>query len=352
MTSESVASKRPEHVESGLYWIQGHAEPRLPVPNTTERTTGSTVIICTYQRAESLDRFLDSLALQTHLPDGLIIVDASRDDSTEQSIKRRMDDPPFGIAQILYWRVAGPLRGLTHQRNFALQWVATDRLFFFDDDVVLRPNCLEQMEQAYLAQADQVVGVGARIENSGQSRSEALIWRLTLLLRMVSNLEPGRYHRSGIATTWGNLPYTDEVIEVNWLSGCANLWKTTLVCELGFYDDFAGYGLGEDLDFGLRAARHGKLLVACGAHVLHLHASGGRPDFFKLGYMEIDNRYQIHRRNLLNRTGRDVAWFIYAWTLDTLLLARHLLYPSRWQARLLQTAGRCKAAFDLVTRRR
>ena len=338
-----------DHVVSWFYWLNGQAEPQLPGPDTTTLTSGSTVIICTYMRAESLNRFLDSLLLQTRLPDSLIIVDASADASTEQVVKHRATDTDAQtIRQILYFRVSGPLKGLTRQRNYGLRWAQTDNVIFFDDDIVLRPDCLEKMEQAYRSDAEHLVGIGALIENAAQGRAEVLMWRIYLWSRMVTNLRPGRYFRSGIVTLWGDLPHSEEVMQVDWLPGCVTLWNTAIARAVGYNEGFAGYGLGEDLDFSLRASRRGKLAIACGARVLHFHASGGRPNYFNMGYMEIYNRYQIHRRNLMDRTWRDVVWFAYAWSLDTLLLTRHLLLRQRWRSTFAQVLGRGKAAFDLV----
>lgn len=338
-----------DHVASWLYWLDGHTEQQLPAPDETALVSGSTVIVCTYMRAESLGRFLDSLLLQTAPPDCLIIVDASPEDSTEQLVKHRLiDTDGQALRQMLYFRVSGPLKGLTRQRNYGLRWVQTDHLIFFDDDVVLNPDCLEQMEQAYHSDMGHPVGVGARIENATQSRAEVMMSRLSLWLRIITDLKPGRYFRSGMVTGWANLPRTQEVVQVDWLSGCVTLWNTTIARNLSYYEGFAGYGLGEDLDFSLRASRRGKLVIACSARLSHLQASGGRPNYFNMGYMEIYNRYQIHRRNLTDRTWRDVVWFAYAWSLDTLLLTRHLLVRQRWRPTFEQVLGRGKAAVDLL----
>jgi hypothetical protein len=63
--------------------------------------------------------------------------------------------------------------------------------------------------------------------------------------------------------------------------------------------------------------------------------------------MAIYNRYQIHRRGLSDRSWRDVVWFVYAWTLDTLMLCRNLLFPKRWAPTFRHLAGRLVAVADL-----
>lgn len=325
----------------------GYAKGRMvdACPETNgELRPGLAIAICTYRRARSLSRFLDSLIAQQRRPEQLVIVDASPDDATEQSLRKRSDLDALAEA-ILYFRVTEPLVGLTRQRNFAVRWVQNDLVAYFDDDIVLQPGCLAELERAHRTRGEQLVGAAAYIENGGQ-RSQ-LIWRLRTALGIVASLRPGTYCRSGMSITWSFLPPNDELTEGQWLPGVA-MWKTAVVRELGFFEGFRGYCQGEDLEFSLRAARKGTLVMVGAARVLHLHEASGRPDHFKRGYMAIYNRYQIHRRALDGRTWRDGAWFCYAWTVDSLLLLRHMLVPRRIGSTLRQLAGRAKAAYDLI----
>jgi hypothetical protein len=66
-----------------------------------------------------------------------------------------------------------------------------------------------------------------------------------------------------------------------------------------------------------------------------------------MGYMAIYNRYRIHRI-LPNRRRRDVAWFVYAWAVDTLLMARYVLVPRQWRSTARHVMGRLKAGWDLL----
>jgi GT2 family glycosyltransferase len=329
----------------------GSLRERSPVP-----VRGLTLALCTYRRPASVARFLTSLAGQERQPEAIVLVDASPDDATEQVVRAHLASPqgpaPDGAqdtrapAPFLYVRVEGPLRGLTRQRNLALGWVATDLVVFFDDDIVLLPGCLRIMEDAHRMSGDSVAGVGAFVQEPVRPRRR--LWQLRRALGMIGSLTPGRYSRSGFSTPWGFLAPTNELVEGQWLPGCAMMWRTGIARELGFHAALDGYGQGEDLEFSLRALRHGRLLMATAAHVQHLHEPGGRPDHYRLGYMAIHNRYHIHRRGLQDRRPRDVAWFAYAWTLDTLLLLRQLPVPGRSAATAREMAGRVKAAYDLL----
>jgi GT2 family glycosyltransferase len=292
-----------------------------------------------------LQRFLDSLGRQETRPAQLIIVDASSDDTTERIMSGSLAGArPAG--QCLYLRVSGSLRGLTRQRNLALRMTKTDLVAFFDDDIVLLQGCLREMEQVHRLRQGAVVGVGAFIEN--EVTAPTLRWRFRVRARVIPNLEPGRYRSCGMSTPWTFLAPTNEVVEGDWLRGGATMWRTAAARECGFYETFGGYGLGEDLEFSLRMRQHGALVLAGSARALHLHSAAGRPDPFRRGYMEIRNRYQIHRSAERHLDWRDHAWFAYVWTLDTLVLGCSLLVPTRTRRTFLNVAGRLKAAFDLV----
>ncbi len=306
---------------------------------------GVSVIICTYRRARSLDRFLASLAAQDRTPDRLIIVDASPDDETERMMTGRKDLAGLGRS-VWYFRVGEPLRGLTRQRNFGLRRVATDLAAFFDDDIVLGPGCLSVMENVHRSREGELAGVAGFLDGGGTSPD--VLWRVRRALRMVADLRPGSYQRSGMSVPWAFQPRTDAVVEGDYLPGGATMWRTSVLLDLGFNESFAGYGQGEDLEFSLRARRKGKLAIAGEAKLQHLHEASGRPDHFKIGYMAIHNRYVIHRSGLDGRTAGDIAWFVYTWSLDTVMLARHLVIPSRIPGVVQEWGGRAKAAFDLL----
>jgi GT2 family glycosyltransferase len=303
------------------------------------------IIICTRERAASLGRFLDSLARQDLRPARLVIVDASSDDGTERMLAERGDPASWG-RDVWYFRIDGPLRGLTRQRNFGLRWVCSDLVAFFDDDIVLSPGCLGVMENVHRLIGEGLVGVGARMDG-GKGPSHRL-WRVRCALRVVASLKPGTYQRSGMSIPWSFLGSSEAVTDGDYLPGGATMWRTDVIRDLGFNEAFAGYGQGEDLEFSLRARKKGRLVLAPAARLRHLHEDGGRPDNFRLGYMAIHNRYLIHRDGLENRSWRDVTWFVYAWGIDTLMMLRHIVIPSRSVSVVQQLGGRLKAVLDLV----
>ncbi len=316
-----------------------------PPPDSPGLSNGCTVAVCTYKRADSLRRFLDSLAKQSRKPDELLLIDASRDSKTERMLLNRSDHEDLANA-VTYLRVSEDDRGLTRQRNLALKLAAFDVIAFFDDDVVLGIDCVLSMEKALRENVSDTVGVGAFDE--ARTQQLPFVWRIRRALGIVHTLKPGMYCRSGVSTPWNTLRPTHGLVEVDWVGGFAMMWITRLARRVRFCETFHGYAQGEDLHFSLRMGRQGKIYVVGAARLKHLPEPAGRPNRYRLGYMELRNRHFIHCDAITDRTIRDSMWFVYAWSLETIILMRNLVYPNRWVDTLRQLSGRCTAAIAIA----
>ena len=334
-----------EHV---VAWFQnGYACSNLSAVGELDESLrpGIAVAICTYKRARCLSRFLDSLISQDRKPRQLIVIDASSDDETERVLKARRDLSVF-TEKVLYVRVSGPLRGLTRQRNLALRTVSCDLVAFFDDDTVLKPSCLKELEDSYHRLGTDVVGVAPHIWPL--RNGPPLKQRVLRMLCAAPSLRPGSYSRSGCQIGWEFLEPTESLLPADWLPGCA-MWKTAIAREVGFDEHFTGYANAEDLAFSLKMAFHGELFVVGKARLDHLHEPAGRPDPYDMGYHSLQNAYFIHRNYLAGRTWLDTLRFFYAYALDLLFRTGWLLIkPTMFRARYRFLAGRVRSFRDLL----
>ena len=73
------------------------------------------LIICTYQRPQSLLKLLNSVEEQALYPSQIIIVDGSTDNKTKAALEKR------NIENLEYYLVLERDRGLTRQRNFGIK---------------------------------------------------------------------------------------------------------------------------------------------------------------------------------------------------------------------------------------
>jgi GT2 family glycosyltransferase len=333
-----------EHVVAEFHCGKHAQTEDPPIPGRPLRR-GCCIIVCTIKRADSVVRFLDSLAGSDHFCEQLIVVDASPDDLTERAIRAypALDRLAGGVD---YLRVSGPLVGLTRQRNTALRWVRTDLVAFFDDDVVLLPGCLAHMERVQRESDGSIVGVGAYIVN--EHCPPSALWRLRLRLRIVPTLRPGSYARSGISVPWWFLAPTDAVVEGDWLPGGATMWRTADAREVLFAEQLEGYANGEDLEFSLLMRSRGSIVVAGSARLLHMHCELARPSDYQMGYVGIRNAFHIHQVCLGGRRRRDRAYFMYAYGLDTVIRLAGLVKPGKVKERWQFLRGRLAFLLKLV----
>lgn len=338
-------------VPGDLVTLRGASEEVLPANLACPAQIlkpGLTVVVCTFKRPAGVVRFLESLWPQDRPPDELIIVDASPDNETETEVLDRWHAGPVTTRKI-YCRVKGDLRGLTRQRNLALKLCSHEIVAFFDDDIVLDPGCLRAMEAPFYHDPT-VVGVGAYLRQ--EDCNPGFRWQLLRMAKAVPDLTPGRYTRSGLSIPLRLLRDRQDLLAVDRLQGCCMAWRATLAQSLGFNEQFDGYCQAEDLEFSLRAARHGTLLISTKATALHLQEPGGRPDQRRLGRMEVLNRYMVHRIALTDRTWQDVVRFAYAQTLFNAIHAVSLLGRGRMRDGLNYVAGIMQGLFDLSQSRR
>jgi glycosyltransferase involved in cell wall biosynthesis len=117
------------------------------------------VIVCTYNRSESLRKTLGSLA-QVWAPAGtsweLIVVDNNSTDDTAEVVKTFVAASSLSVRYIFEIN-----QGLSHARNAGIRAARGDIVAFTDDDVTVDPRWLCELRKTF----DQFgcVGVGGRI---------------------------------------------------------------------------------------------------------------------------------------------------------------------------------------------
>lgn len=350
MTDGAVTPAGAEQVliPVALGWRDGIESGAWPGQPDGQLREGVTIAVCTCARPQALERFLGSLSGTSSTDVEVLVVDSSPDDAAED-VTRRIAARADWKLPIRYLRVTGRLRGLTRQRNVALDHACHDLVAFFDDDIVLLEGCIAAMEHVMRSSAPAPVGVMAYLDN--ERAEPTSLWRLRRTLGLVSTLRPGAYSRSGMSVPWAFLAPSDEVVEGDWLAGGCTMWRTTVAREIRFNEGFTGYSNGEDLDFSLRAGSRGRLVLAGEAHALHLHAPGNRPAIGEHAYMGARNAWHIHRTALQGRTWRDGLYFHYAFIADTVLRAASLVRPANRGAQWAFVRGRLRFIRDLLGRR-
>ena len=317
------------------------------------------IIICTYKRAFSLKNFLDSIKIQSLLPDELLIIDGSPDTETKEMLEKEN----FSIPNLKYFQVPPEHRGLTRQRNYGIKQLSnqTDIVCFFDDDVILNYNYIELLDQTFRNNPD-CVGLSGYIKNDQKwevydpkihSRKKWYImdnYALKLgernyarkLLGLFPDTPPGYIPPYGHG--YSQIPFTGKTYEVEHIIGCNMSFRKFVFDKIHFSNYFEGYGLYEDLDFSYRASLLGKILINTNLLLEHHHHPSGRPDTYKFGKMVTRNGWYVWRLkyrhpSTINRL---------KWNATCLLLSLILLKKANKSSARMEFLGRISGFISII----
>lgn len=258
------------------------------------------LVICTRNRPESFLDLVKSLNNQTVLPTEIIVVDSSDDSRTQEIV----ETSKLFLSGIMKYISSTP--GLTKQRNIGVRNAINnnDILHFVDDDTILRENYFEIIVKKFSVDS-KIVGVGGAISNLPTHKC-TLIKRLMLL---DSNFE-GRVLRSGVNV----LNFKgDSDRSVDWLSGCSMSFRSELFNKIKFDESRTGSGVGEDVDFCLRAKLFGKLLWTPDTSVIHNQTPINRLKDSENKVATLNHRLRLAEDNL---GGVKTHFVYYAFYLD------------------------------------
>lgn len=177
--------------------------------------------------------------------------------------------------------------GAPAARNWLLalpEHAACDYLAYFDDDIRVRPDWLQQMVTAL--EADPQAGVvGAKILNAGPPKT--IQHSGGLLIQAPNWIDK--------VALWGNVRdegQFDNISERDYLMGCANLYRMSAIREVGDFDIQFSPTQFDDVDHHLRMRLKGwKVLFHGGVEVWHTRKSGGPKN-----HNHIANRYKLQMK--------------------------------------------------------
>ena len=114
------------------------------------------ILLPTYNRGFVLGQCIDTVIKQTYVDWELIIADdGSKDDTPEVGDRYAKLDP-----RIKYHR-APKNQGLTRNRNWAISLSTGPLILMIEDDIIMYPDCLEKLVEAYTTLKHSGVKVGA-----------------------------------------------------------------------------------------------------------------------------------------------------------------------------------------------
>jgi GT2 family glycosyltransferase len=259
--------------------------------------TSDVLVLCTRHRAGEVRTCLETVRVQTRVPDRVLVVDSSDDDETARVVADFAAIWPMG--SLIEHRWAD--RGLTLQRTVGIDATTEEIVHFIDDDTVLEPGYFEGIVDAFVADPDaKLGGVGGFVTDQPPHNFR----RVDALLGLDAAAE-------GVVLPSGRnvRVYTQprEPIAVDWLSGCAMSFRRAVFATERPNLDLVHSGNGEDVELSYRVRQHWGLIVTPRARMEHHESPVGRRSAAQLVRVELTSRYDRVRAGT-GRLSRRAFW--------------------------------------------
>lgn len=165
------------------------------------------VVVCTYNRAATLDRMLSSFFAQRHLDEvehELVVVDNNSGDATRAVVERYLSHRSCHYC-------FEPRQGLSAARNRGVAEARGDVLAFLDDDVLVARDWLRGLHACWLETGADAIGGRALLLIEGAKPS----WLGPFFRNLLSEVDFGgmRQHVYGGRGLWGvNLAFRKDAL--------------------------------------------------------------------------------------------------------------------------------------------
>lgn len=271
------------------------------------------VVVCTYNRAGPLQRFLARIgelgAPRHDLPWELVVIDNNSNDGTREVVERMR--PQLSVPVAYHFE---PRQGLSFARNAALVAARYDIVAFTDDDCLFGAEWLQGIAREFTGDAKLAI-LGGRVEPAAGLPAE-ISTRRGLQRVEVKSLGDIRTN----------------------LSGCNMSLKRSLLSDVEPFDTRLGAGTpckaGEDSDYLYRALRGGRrILYSPDIVIEHAHDRTDEASVRAIRGNYLKGRGAFYAKHLL-RFDSNVARHAY-WELRNLMLRKSTGRPqfaslSRW----------------------
>lgn len=200
------------------------------------------IVIPTKNRPEDLLKAVASIVAQARLPDELILVDQSDSDASRRAVQDMVKAAGDAIRLI---HIYDPrVRGLVDAKRVGASNSSGDVVCFLEDDVVLEPGYIGQMERAF-DNHPAMMGCCGVMTNLPELPSN--------YVRLFHLFHRGIFHDDRVGVH-GHLAGSDDtMIPSRYLSGGTSAFRSCVFEKVPF-DLANGFFMLEDIDFSMRAS--------------------------------------------------------------------------------------------------
>jgi GT2 family glycosyltransferase len=245
------------------------------------------VVIATRNRRESLLRVLDRLGSQSLQPSIIVVSDSSDDQDGHTPFPSTVGEGP--PVHHLRASVASSAR----QRNEAIACaleLGADTIQILDDDTIPESSGFLAHQLEILTSASEIVGVSGVTIPRPDSEPKRMFTKVVFRWVGLHSTRSGCVTRAGVGIP---IPLDSSgLIETEWVFACS-MWKRRVFDTNWFRADLPGTALGEDVEFSVRAARLGTLVICPHCVLLDENAQTGRLTGYLYWYRQVRNRWFI-----------------------------------------------------------
>jgi GT2 family glycosyltransferase len=199
-------------------------------------------VIPTKNRPDDLIKAVESLLSQTRPPEEVLIIDQSEGMASEDAVRSRFD----GAVRTRLNYIHDPtISGLVDAKRVGSTRASADIVCFLEDDVILEPDYMAQIESGFLARPD-MWGCSGIIVNMARS-SLLYIAAQRLFFR-------GIFRDPRLPLTARALNGASDLMRCDILSGGISSWRREVFDRVQF-DVANGFFMFEDMEFSTRVVK-------------------------------------------------------------------------------------------------
>lgn len=277
----------------------------MTAPPAGARPTVS-VIIPTRNRPREVIVALQHLLPQTRPPDEVVVIDDSPDPATADALAAFARQAlPFTLVTR---RITPPLDSLTRKRNLGVSLSRGDYVIFIDDDTIVQPDFVEQMAEPLAARGPEYAGGNAMWTDDPAFHPLTLPDQSFKRFFCMGHYGDGTYLANGLP----RYPAEQQrLVDTQIAAGCCMIFRREICERYRFDENFNGYCVLEDIEFGWRVSRDYRMFYNPRALVCHraLHTTQlARQDHAR---MFISN-YLYHFRKNIPKTAAAYAALVWS----------------------------------------
>jgi glycosyltransferase involved in cell wall biosynthesis len=243
-------------------------------------------IIPTKNRPEDLLEAVKSIVNQLRLPDQLIIIDQSETSASFDLITSKIAFPEK--IKLEYVRDTS-IKGLVEAKAASLNFVKTDIVCFFEDDIVLESDYVLQIERVFL-ENQKMLGCSGIITNATSGNNFYRFFYRITHVGIFKDLRPDIYAELE--------SHPNAIVQSNVINGGLSAWRFSLFKQVSF-DVKNRFHMMEDYEFSTRVDRMfpGSLFICSAARLEHNYSPVNRAGKLRGIEMKTYEYFLFYKKN-------------------------------------------------------